>query len=78
MLTTYPDIYAAQRHHVQAVEPPSWDIMSPPFTVTYAGTKRVRKVRLGFCETEADSSWTAEAWNAVKVNSVRRTGWQRA
>ena len=32
MLTTYPDIYAAQRHRVQAVEPPSWDIIAPPFT----------------------------------------------
>ena len=32
MLATHPDIYAAQRHHVQAVEPPSWDIIAPPFT----------------------------------------------
>ena len=34
MLTTYPDIYAAQRHRVQAVEPPSWDIIAPPFTAS--------------------------------------------
>ena len=32
MLVTYPDIYAAQRHHVQAVEPPSRYIIAPPFT----------------------------------------------
>ena len=32
MLVTYPDIYAAQRHHDQAVEPPTWDIIAPPFT----------------------------------------------
>ena len=32
MLATHPDIYAAQRHHGQAVEPPTWDIIAPPFT----------------------------------------------
>ena len=32
MLVTYPDIYAAQRHHDQAVEPPSRYIIAPPFT----------------------------------------------
>ena len=40
MLVTHTDIYPEQRQtdgtvfdrHVQAVEPPSWYIMSPPFT----------------------------------------------
>ena len=40
MLATYPDIYAAQRHRVQAVEPPSWDIIAPPFTACGVSNER--------------------------------------
>ena len=43
MLATHPDIYAAQRHHAQAVEPPTWDIIAPPFTPALAG----RLLRIG-------------------------------
>ncbi len=32
MLVTHTDIYLEQRHHVQAVEPPSRYIIAPPFT----------------------------------------------
>ena len=33
MLTTHTDIYPEQRHHNQAVEPPTWYIITPPFTL---------------------------------------------
>ena len=49
MLTTYPDIYAAQRHHVQAVEPPSRYIMSPPFTHSHISNDRLSAEHILAC-----------------------------
>ena len=56
MLATHPDIYAAQRHRVQAVEPPSWDIIAPPFTrrsLRYGAWARMQSFTVFYCIADA-------------------------